>query len=83
MGIDKERGVVVQGMDILDVLKFNIRKNKRFQAEFLQEAEKILPKDSQEFKAIRKVYLDISNEFMRSTFRSVFGDIEYLLSKYD
>jgi hypothetical protein len=83
MGSDKQRGVIVQGLDILDVLKFNIRKNKRFQAEFLQGVEKVLPTNSKEFKEIRKLYLDISNEYMRSSFRSIFGDIEYLLSRYD
>ena len=83
MGKDKERGVIIQGLDIIDVIRFNTKKNKRYQAEFLQELEGILDRNSQEFKDIRKLYLDISNDLMRSTFRSIFGDIEYLVSKYD
>jgi hypothetical protein len=48
----------------------------------LQELETILPADSEEFKMIRKLFLDGYNDYTRSILRIIFGDIEYL-SQYD
>jgi len=81
--MDRQRGIIIQGLDILDVISFNSKKTKRFQAEFLQELETILDPKSKEFKETRKLYLDNTNENMRSVFRSIFGDIEYLAEKYE
>jgi hypothetical protein len=76
------REVIIQGLDIMEVIGFITKKNKRYQAMSLQELETILPADSEEFKMIRKLFLDGYNDYTRSILRIIFGDIEYL-SQYD
>lgn len=67
-------GEVIEGLDIIEVLKFNEKKVKKYQAMFLQDLETIVPKNSEEFSKIRKLYLDWSNEYSRSLIRLIFGD---------
>lgn len=73
-----EKELIIQGLDILDVISFINRKNKRFQAITLQEIENIIHKNSKEFKTIRKIILDNYNDYTRSVLRIIFGDIEHL-----
>ena len=70
------KGVVVQGLDLVDIITFISKKNKKFQAITLSEYEEILDKNSAEFKAIRKVTLDNYNNYTRSVVRAIFGDVE-------
>ena len=70
------KGVVVQGLDLIDIITFISKKNKKFQAITLSEYEEILDKNSAEFKAIRKVTLDNYNNYTRSVVRAIFGDVE-------
>ena len=71
-------GVIIQGLDTLDVITFIRNKNKKYQAILLSDIEKVISRDSPEFKIIRKLVLDSSNEFTRSVLRIIFGDIEGL-----
>lgn len=76
-------GVVIQGLDVLDVLKFVDKKKQRFLAISLNDLEEIyeargIDKNSEEFQLIRKLILDLVNEYTRSVLRVIFGDIEYL-----
>lgn len=78
-------GRIIQGMDLIDVLKFIARKNRKFQAVILTELEEIfdnskidgLGRDSKEFHLIRKLFLDGWNDYTRSVMRTIFGDIEF------
>lgn len=70
------KGVVVQGLDLIDIITFISKKNKKFQAILLTELEEILDKNSPEFKAIRKLVLDGFNNYTRSVVRAIFGDVE-------
>jgi hypothetical protein len=79
---ERDRGVVIQGLDLMEVINFIGKKNKRYQAMSLQELELIIPKDSEEFKKIRKLFLDGYNDYTRAILRIIFGDIEYL-SQYN
>ncbi|KKM85465.1 hypothetical protein LCGC14_1288830, partial [marine sediment metagenome] len=78
--------VVIQGLDVLDVVKFIGKKNKRFQAILLKELEEYFPIDiktrrrSDDFYLIRKLFLDGFNNYTRSVLRIIFGDIERLES---
>lgn len=36
------RGIIIQGLDIIDVLQFTQKKNKKFQAVFLNDLEELL-----------------------------------------
>lgn len=68
-------GTILQGVDALDIIRFIKSKNKRIQATFLGEVEKIVL-DEEEFQKIRKLYLDYSNGFSRSILNAIFGDVE-------
>lgn len=76
--------VVIQGLDVIDVIKFIGKKNKKFQAILLGELEDYFPIDpitrkrSDEFFLIRKLFLDGFNNYTRSVLRVIFGDIEDL-----
>lgn len=76
-------GVVIQGLDVLDVLGFVDKKKQRFLAISLNDLEEIfeshgMSRNSEEFQLVRKLVLDLVNEYTRSVLRVIFGDIEYL-----
>lgn len=71
---------IIQGVDVLDTLHFIAKKNKRFQASFLKDLEEILDPKSNEYKLIRKLYLDTQNTFTRSVLRAILGDVEDLIN---
>ena len=76
-------GITMQGINVLDLLKFISRKSKKFQASFLTELEEILNLEVDEkerFTKIRKLYLDNQNDFARSIVKSIFGEIEHLVN---
>ncbi len=75
----KSEGVVIQGLDVIDVIRFIIKKNKKFEAIILSELEEILDPKSDEFNLIRKLFLDGFNDYTRSIFRVIFGDVEHLI----
>lgn len=74
-----DNGVVIQGLDVLDVVRFIGKKNKKFQAILLNDIEDVLGSDSQEYKLVRKLILDGFNNYTRSVLRVIFGDIEHLV----
>jgi hypothetical protein len=76
-------GVVIQGLDVLDVLGFVNKKKQRFLAISLNDLEEIfeakgMDRNSEEFQLVRKLILDLVNEYTRSVLRVIFGDIEHL-----
>ncbi len=87
--MDEETGTdghVVAGLDVLDILRFIAKKQKRFLAIALNELEEIfetagMERNSKEFQLIRKLILDLVNEYTRSILRVIFGDIEHLKYK--
>jgi hypothetical protein len=74
-----DKGVVVQGLDLIDIVTFISKKNKKFQAILLAELEEVLGKDSPEYAKVRKLVLDGFNNYTRSVVRAIFGDIEYMV----
>jgi hypothetical protein len=78
--MDQNQGVVIQGLDLLDIIKFIARKNKKYQAMLLNDLEEVLPADSEEYKKVRKLFLDCFNNYTRSVLRAIFGDVEHLMS---
>lgn len=72
-------GVVFQGLDAFDIIRFIIKKNKRYQAIFLNELEEVLAPDSENYIRVRKLYLDSQNNYTRSILRAIFGDVEHLV----
>ena len=70
-------GIIIQGLDPLDLTQLISRKNRKFMAIGLQEIEEILGKDTEEFKHVRQAYLNTFNNYTRSVVRAIFGDIEF------
>ena len=70
---------VVQEVNILDVIVQVGKKNKKLQAKILQEIEKSVDKNSDEFDELRKFVLDEINGYTRSIMRDIFGDIEFMI----
>jgi hypothetical protein len=70
---------VVQEVNILDVIVQVGKKNKKLQARILQEIEKNMDKNSDEFDELRKFVLDEVNGYTRSIMRDIFGDIEFMI----
>ena len=73
-------GKVIQELDVLEIIRTIGKKNKRLQAILLQDIEKMVDKDSPEFEALRKSILDETNNYTRGVIRTIFGDVEYLIS---
>jgi hypothetical protein len=68
---------IVLGLDVVDVVSFIDRKSKRYIASALQELEEIVPKESEEYAEIRKLFLNSFNDYKRSVCRAIFGtDLE-------
>jgi len=70
---------VVQEVDILSIIRDVGKKNKKLQAKILQEIEKSVDKNSDEFDELRKFVLDEINGYTRSIMRDIFGDIEFMI----
>ena len=70
---------VIQDVDILEVIKSIAKRNKRTQARLLQEAEKVMNKNTSEYQEYRKFLLDELNSYTRFIVKELFGDIEFLI----
>lgn len=64
----------VVNLGVIDVVSTIQKRQKLYLALTLQDVERILGKNSQEFIQIRKSILDNSNEFVRSIVQAIFGD---------
>jgi len=68
--------VVIDGLNMFDIINFIQKKNKRYMANALDEVEEVLDKDSEAFLMVRKIILDTMNDYTRSVFVTLFGNIE-------
>lgn len=68
--------VVIDGFNMFDIITLIQKKNKRYIANALDEAEQVLDKDSEAFLKMRKILLDTMNDYTRSVFVTLFGNIE-------
>jgi hypothetical protein len=74
-----DKGIILQGIDVLDILSLASRRNKKFQAIMLNQIEEVLDKNSEEFPLVRKIILDGMNNYTRTILRSFFGGVEDLI----
>ena len=65
---------IVQNVEVTDLVRFINKKNQVHQRVLLDAIEEILGKDSDEFRKIRKLVLDNTNDFSRSVVKVIFGD---------
>lgn len=65
---------IIQNVETVDLINFINRKKKLHQRKLLEELEKYMAVDSEEYKAFRKAILDNTSDFSRSVVRTIFGD---------
>lgn len=71
----KETGIIIRGFDLLDVVKFIGRTNKKYQAILLSQLED-LDLERETYETIRKLFLDSFNNYTRTIINTIFGDID-------
>jgi len=71
---NREVGVVIEGLNVLEIVKFLSNKNKKYLAITLNNIEDVLDTNSEEYKLIRKEVLDGFNEYTRAIVEVLFGD---------
>jgi hypothetical protein len=69
-------GIIFESINVIDVVEFLIRKAKKFEAVALSDFENILIDKPEEYEAIRKVFLDTMNNYVRLIMKTLFDDIE-------
>ena len=67
--------VILKEVDVMDLVAFLDRKNRKFQATLLADLEKTITNPA-EYRLARKAVLDSSNNFLRLVIKTVFGEIE-------
>ena len=73
-------GDIIQEVDLLTLISYVDKKNKKLQAILLQNMEKNFDRGSKEYIELRKIILDETSDFARSVVRKIFGDgMEYLV----
>jgi len=73
--------VIIEGLDVIDVVRYISRKKDKFIAIVLADLEEVMEKDSNEYKFVRKLFLDGFNDYTRSVMRTLFGNVEGLIMK--
>jgi len=73
--------VLIQGVNILGVIRKINTRNRRLQAILLSQIEMSIDKSSPGFGDLRKLLLDETNSYTRAVIREIFGDIEYYLRR--
>ena len=72
-------GEVIQEIQVLDIVKYIARKNKKLQAILLQKLEETINTQDEGYSEFRKLILDETSNFSRAIVRQIFGDIEVLI----
>jgi len=68
--------IKIEGLDLIDVTRYISAKRNKFMAMMLAELENTMPKESKDYKAVRKLILDGMNDYTRSLVRVLFGEVE-------
>jgi len=71
---NKAEGVIIEGLNVIEIVKFLSNKNKKYLAITLNNIEDVLDPNSEDYKLIRKEVLDGFNEFTRAIVEVLFGD---------
>jgi hypothetical protein len=71
---NKQVGVIIEGLNVLEIVKFLGNKNKKYLAITLNNIEDVLDPNTEEYKLVRKEVLDGFNEFTRAIVEVLFGD---------
>ncbi len=66
-------GKFIEGIDLVDVVRFVDYKSKVFQRKMLDSVEEILQDDPEKYLEVRKIILDGINDLRRSILTIIFG----------
>ena len=75
--------VTIDGLDAIDLVSEVSKKDRRFKAVCLQALEENTNLSEEEFKMVRKIFLDTFSSYTRSLLRFMFGEIETEIYKRD
>jgi len=70
--------VVIDGLNMFDIITILDKKKRRYIKIALDDLERIVPNDSEQFIRARKLFLDTFNDYHRSILITLFGNIEGL-----
>jgi hypothetical protein len=74
--MNNKTGVVIEGLDLVEITKIVDSKSRKYQKMLLFDIEEIIDSNSEEYKLIRKAVLDHFNDYTRAIVGKLFGDIE-------
>ncbi len=66
-------GKFIEGIDLVDIVRFVDYKSKVFQRKMLDSVEEILQNDPEKYLEVRKIILDGINDLRRSILTIIFG----------
>lgn len=69
----EDKGIVINGLDLKDIVDFISSKNNRYVAIVMQDIEDTIGKDHEKYSMIRKSILGGFNNYTRSVIRALFG----------
>lgn len=65
---------ISQNLEVFDIIDFINKKKRLHQKLILNGIEEYMDKDSEDYKVVRKIVLDNTNEAARSIIRAIFGE---------
>lgn len=65
---------ITQNLEVFDMINFINQKKRLHQKLILNGIEELIDRNSPEYKVIRKLVLDNTNDLARSTVRAIFGE---------
>ena len=68
-------GQIIIGFDLVDIVDYMAKTNRKYQATLLAQLEEIVT-NQDEYKQIRKLVLDSTNNYLRTIVRTIYGGIE-------
>lgn len=75
-GIATRSGSLMLGFDLIDVVEYMSRTNKKYQATLLAQIEEVLEGQPENYRLIRKLVLDSTNNYLRTVVKTIYGGIE-------
>jgi len=70
-----ENIIIIKGLNATQMINSVNSANKKMQAGVLSKLEFLID-DEENFKEIRKLFLDATNDFSREVIRTLIGDVE-------
>lgn len=73
--MNKVSGIIINGLDLLDIIRFIKKTNRKYLAIILSQIESLDLSD-EVYSKIRKFLLDSFNNYTRTIVYTIFGDVD-------